>query len=346
IGRVEDERRDIADLIRVELEGAGFQVATSYLPFAAAVLSVYSTDPAIFEWHIYTEGWGRGAPQRYDYSNINQMYAPWLGNMPGWREVGFWQYEHEELDRIGKELFRGEFSGVEERNEMYRQMTRIGLDESIRVWVVTAENSFPARNDLDGVTADLVSGPKSPWTLREINLPGGGPVTIGHLWVWTERTTWNPVGGFGDVYSTDIWRAVHDAPMWNHPFTGVPIPVRVTYEVETAGPDGKLDVPADAVMWNAVQDRWAPVGGGVKATSKVVFDYSGYFESRWHHGRPIEMADVVYQIAQGFELAYDPDKARIEVALGVTARPYLETLKGYRFLDDRRVEVYVDFWHF
>jgi len=346
VGRVEDERRDIADLIRVELEGAGFQVAVSYLPFAAAVLTVYSSDPKVFDWHIYTEGWGRGAPQRYDYSNINQMYAPWLGNMPGWREVGFWQYDHPELDELGKKLFRGEFSGLEERNEMYRRMTEIGLDESVRIWVVTAENTFPAKRGLEGVTVDLVSGPKSPWSLREMHLPGSNVVTVGNLWVWTERTTWNPVGGFGDVYSTDIWRGVHDSPMWNHPFTGAPIPVRATFEVETAGPGGKLSVPADAVMWNAVQDRWTPVGSGVTATSKVVFDYSGYFESKWHHGRPIEMADVVYSIAQGWELAYDPDKARIEVAIGVTARPYLETFKGFRFIDDRRVEVYVDFWHF
>src|SRR5690606_2647030 len=33
-------------------------------------------------------------------------------------------------------------------------------------------------------------------------------------------------------------------------------------------------------------------------------------------------------------------------ALGVTSRPYLETFKGYRILDDHRIEVYVDFWHF
>ena len=34
-----------------------------------------------------------------------QRFAPWLGNMPGWREEGFWQYENEELDRIAAECF-------------------------------------------------------------------------------------------------------------------------------------------------------------------------------------------------------------------------------------------------
>ena len=54
----------------------------------------------------------------------------------------------------------------------------------------------------------------------------------------------------------------------------------------------------------------------------------------------------MYSIAQGFDLAYDEDKSRIEVALAATSRPYLETIKGMRILDDDRVEVYVDFWHF
>ncbi len=346
IGRVEDERRDIADLLRSELEAAGFMVNVVYSQFAAATLAVYSSDPAAFEWHIYTEGWGKGSPQRYDYTTVNSMLAPWLGNMPGWREVGFWQYEHEELDTLGQQLFRGEFSNRAERDELYREMTRIGLDESVRIWLVTAVNTFPADSELRGVTQDLVAGPRAPWTLREAYIPGSDELEIGHLWVWTERTTWNPVGGFGDVYGTDIWRALVDPPQWNHPFTGVPIPVRAKFAVETAGPDGRLDVPSDAVVWNAAGDRWQPVASGTQATSRVVMDYSGYIGSRWHHGQPITMADVVYDIAQSYELAYDQDKARIEVALGVTSRPYLETFKGFRILDDHRLEVYVDFWHF
>ena len=33
-------------------------------------------------------------------------------------------------------------------------------------------------------------------------------------------------------------------------------------------------------------------------------------------------------------------------ALAVTARPFLDTFKGFRVLDENRLEVYVDFWHF
>ncbi|MDH7485352.1 MAG: ABC transporter substrate-binding protein [Anaerolineae bacterium] len=344
--RVEDERRELGDLIRAELTKAGFQVEPIYQPFAPAVQAVYSSDPAQMGWHLYTEGWGRGAPQRYDFGTINSMTAPWLGNMPGWREVGFWQYENKELDELGQRLFRGEFKDKAERDQMYREMTRLGLEESVRIWVATAMSTFPARADLQGVTEDLVAGPRGIWTLREAYVPGRDELTVGHAWVWTERTTWNPVGGLGDVYSVDIWRNLHDPPLWNHPFTGIPQPFRAAYEVETAGPDGKLAVPPDAVMWDVKRKTWRPVGEGVTATSKVTFDYSRYFQAPWHHGQPITMADVLYSVYQSFDLAYDPDKARIEIAMAATSRPYLDTFRGFRVVDDNHLEVYVDFWHF
>ncbi|MFV2065264.1 MAG: hypothetical protein ACC726_17370, partial [Chloroflexota bacterium] len=262
------------------------------------------------------------------------------------REEGFWQYENDELDELGKRLFRGEFDSLEERNQIYRTMTERGLDESIRIWLATVRNSFPVRADLEGVTTDLVAGPRNPWALREAFIPGADDVRVGHQWVWTERTTYNPVGGLGDVYSVDLWRNLSDPPIWNDPFTGIPQPFRASYEVETAGPIDTLDVPADALTWDVESKAWVPVAAGTTAVSKVTFDYSKYLQSKWHHGQPITIADPIYSIAQAFDRAFDPDKARIETAIAVTSRPYLETLKGFRLTDDDKLEVYVDYWHF
>ncbi|MEE9285352.1 MAG: ABC transporter substrate-binding protein [Dehalococcoidia bacterium] len=345
IVRVEDERRDVGELLRAELEKAGFVVAPTYQQFAPAVLAVYSSDPQSFGWHLYTEGWGRGAPQRYDFGTINQMAAPWQGNMPGWRETGFWQYENAELDDLGQRLFTGDFRDLEERNQIYRRMTEIALDESIRVWVATVQNSFPFDADIRGITTDLVSGPKTQRTVRNAYIPDKDQLTLGNLWVWTERTTWNPVGGFGDLYSNDIWRNLVDPAVANHPFTGLPVAFRADFTVETAGPDGRLPVPEGAVLWDPDADVWAPAKAQ-SAKSKVTFDFSRYFNSNWHHGQPISMADVLYSIAQSYELAFDKEKSRIEFALGVTTRPFLETFRGYRLVGNNRLEVYVDFWHF
>jgi peptide/nickel transport system substrate-binding protein len=346
IVRVEDERRDIGDLFRAALEGAGFQAQPIYQPFGPATLAVYASDPITFQWHAYTEGWGRSAPDRYDFGTINQMYAPWLGNMPGWLETGFWQYVNEEIDAIGQQLYRGEFGSKEERDDIYRQMTGMGLLESVRLWLATALQSFPARNELENLNVDIVAGPKSALSLREATVADSEEIRVGNLWIWTDRTVWNPVGGFGDVYSGDIYKNLVDAPVVNHPFSGLPIPFRAGFETETAGPDGTLEVPEDAVMWDAAADAWTPVGGGVTAVSKVTYDYSKYFQAPYHHGQQITPADLIYSIAQAWELAYDEERIQIETALGITSRPFLQTFKGFRLLDDDRLETYVDFWHF
>ncbi|MBI4339662.1 MAG: hypothetical protein HY680_06880 [Chloroflexi bacterium] len=344
--RVEDERRDVGDLVRAQLEKLGFTVAPNYQSFAPAILTVYGSDPQLLGWHLYTEGWGRGSAERYDFGTINGMAAPWLGNMPGWQEVGYWQYKNEALDDLGKRLFQGGFKTEAERIQIYRDMTDLALKESVRIWLATIVNSLPASDQVRGITQDISSGPKAMWTLRDAYVPGKDTLTVGNLWVWTERTTWNPIGGFGDVYSNDIWQNLRDPPLARDPFTGLPMPFRASYQVETAGPEGKLDVPSDAVQWDATKKAFVAVGSGAKATSKVTYDYSKYFGSRWHDGQSITMADVVYSIFQGFDLAYNPDKARVETAIAFTSKPFLETLRGFRILDDNRLEVYVDFWHF
>jgi peptide/nickel transport system substrate-binding protein len=346
--RVEDERRDVGDLIRAEIEDLGFTVVSTYHSFAPAILTVYGTDPQLFQWHLYTEGWGKGAAERFDYSTINSMAAPWLGNLPGWQESGFWQYSNTELDDLGKRIFQGTFQDQIERDHLYRKLTELAFKESVRIWLATSINNFPASIHLQGVTEDIVSGPKSIWTLREAYIPGKDTLTIGHLWVWTERSTWNPIGGFGDVYSSDIWRNVYDPPIARDPFTGIPIPYRAAYEVETAGPQHKLDVPADAFIWDTEGRAFVPVGNQVAATSKVTFDYSKYFQSNWHHGQKITMADVLYSIYQEMEIAYNPDKARVEFAKATTSKPYLDIFRGFRITgdNDEKLEIYLDYWHF
>lgn len=344
--RVEDERREIGDLVRAALEEAGFAVDANYQPFAPAIQTVYSTDPKQFGWHIYTEGWGRGAPNRYDFGGVNSYNAPWTGNMPGWQMTGFWQYENKALDDLGKKLFRGEFKDKAERDELYREMTQLGLQESVRIWVTTVNSAYAVEKEVTGITQDLAAGPRGLWTLRTAYKPNSNELTVGHLWVWTERSTWNPVGGIGDVYSSDIYRQLSDPALWNDPFTGIPQPFRVSYAVESAGPDAKLAVPADAFLWDAKAGKWQAVGADVEAISKVTYDYSQFFQSNFHHGQQIAMADLLYSLYQGFDMSYNPDKAKIETVMAVTARPTLETFRGFRVLDENRIEVYVDFWHF
>ncbi|OGC56097.1 hypothetical protein A2797_01865 [candidate division WWE3 bacterium RIFCSPHIGHO2_01_FULL_48_15] len=345
--RTEDERKIVGDAVRDSLEKAGFEVITQYQEFAAAISTVQTSDPQVFDWHIYTEGWGRGSANRYDFASINQFAAPWMGNMPGWLIPNYWQYENPVLDEVGQKVFMGDFSSRQERDDLYRQATGMALDESVRIWLATTTSVFPASPNLNCVTEDVVSGPKSLLTLRDAYIPGKDTLRVGHFWVWTASSVWNPVGGFGDVFSTDIWKNIYDPSLINDPSSGEPIPFRASFQVETAGSSGsKLAVPSEAIKWDADSDRWEPVPQGTQATSKVVFDLSKYFQSVWHNQRPITMADVLYNLAATFDRVYDPDKSRVEFVLSVTQKPLLDRFQGFRVLDDNRIEVYLDYWHF
>ncbi len=346
IVRTEDERRTVGDTIAAELTKLGFTTRIVYQQFAQAINIVYSQDPALLQWHLYTEGWSKGSADKFDSGLINQMYAPWLGNMPGWQEQGFWQYQNAQIDDLGKKIYMGTFASTTQRDDLYKQMTKLSMEEAVRLWVVTAVNNFASKSSLEGVTQDIAAGPRSLLTLREAFVPNQSTLTIGNQWVWTERSTWNPVGGFGDAYSSDIWRNMVDPPLYNHLFTGLPAAYRATYTGETAGPSSTLAVPADAFRWDADKGKFVSAGSAARSTSKVVFDYTKYFQSKWHNGQQIEMADLVYAIYQNFDMVYNKNKAAIEFAAATTSKPVLDTFKGFRILDANKIEVYVDYWHF
>ena len=132
---------------------------------------------------------------------------------------------------------------------------------------------------------------------------------------------------------------------FKNPYTGTTIPVRTTWQVDTAGPSGKLDVPQDAIRWSPSEQRWVHVGAGIKATSKVTFHMKF---SNWHDGQPMDMNDVLYGIyflyqwggnnasqAKTFDSEYSPK-----------ANQAASTLVGVRVVGRDTIEVYQDYWHF
>ncbi len=347
--RVEDERRQIGDAIASDLEKAGFTVERMYMEFGPAIETVYDTDPAEFRWQIYTEGWGRTGILKYD-SDPGAFIAPWEGNMPGWAVEGWWQYQNAELDGLTQKLYRGEFASREERDRMMKRVLELALQDSVRLWVATRLDSYIAREDLTGISQDIGAGLRSLLVWRNAYVLGKSDLTLGHLWVWTTRTTWNPmqvalVGGFVDVYSVDQAYLTSDPSTWIHPYTGIPIPFRSSWEVRTAGPTGSINVPADAYIWDAENDRWVSAGGAT-AKSVVTFDYSRFLQSNWHHGIQISLADLLYHVATRFEVAFDKEKSALEPAISGTLSESLKTIKGIRILPDNRVEVYIDYWFF
>jgi peptide/nickel transport system substrate-binding protein len=345
--RTEDERRDIGDLVATELENLGFVVNKQYLTFAQALEIVYDTDPKELQWHIYTEGWGKGALEKYDSATPAQMCAPWYGYMPGWQTEGWWWYRNDTLDELTQKLYFGTFTSFEDYKQTYRNVTAMCMQESVRIWVATRMDIHVVRADAQGITEDLSVGLRSPFNLKALYIPGKPDITIGHLWVYTSRTIWNIYGGFTDVYSVDIERATYDPLTWRDPFNGEPIPIRVKYSVTTAGPNGTLSVPSDAIIWDASQGKWVNVASGTTAKSVVKYDMSMFIGAKWHDGINITWGDILAAWALWFDLVYNNSKASFETPISGPNKPFFDTIKGLRIVpENNTLEVYVDYWHF
>jgi peptide/nickel transport system substrate-binding protein len=352
--RVEDERRDIGDSFASDVEKLGFTIEYSHSTFGPAIDTVYGTDPAAFEWGFYTEGWGIGASRWNTWEpgcwggSADPEVGDWCTNMPGWGEAEWWNYYSPGLvvETLATDVYYGRYDDLADREEKIRTLTDMMMEESVRIFGIRELTAYPARRDVEGLTQDMGQGLRGAvWTPREAYREGDDTLRFGNLWVWTEETNWNLYGGFHDVYSVDIGRATYDPLVWRHPFTASAQPFRAEYEVTTEGPDGTMDVPASAYKWDAEADEWVTVGSGVESTSKVAFDMSKYFGSKWHHGFEMTWADFLYYIASGWDIAEDVAKSERESEVSAGASGYYGVVKGFEF-GDTDLTVYIDYYHF
>jgi peptide/nickel transport system substrate-binding protein len=283
--RVEDERRDMGDMFAAELDKLGFTIDYLHTTFGPAIDTIYGTDPADFEWSFYTEGFGLGASRWNTWEpgcwggSADPDIGDWCANMPGWGVEEWWNYLSPggRIEILNTDIYYGRYDDIEDRRAKIREVTDLMMQESVRIFGIRQLTAYPARRDVMGLTQDMGQGLRGAvWTPREAYREGDDTLTFANLWVWTESTNWNLYGGFNDVYSVDIARSTYDMIAWRHPFTASAMPFRADYEVETEGPDGTLDVPSDAYVWDAEGDAWTAVGAGVDATSKVVFDMSKF----------------------------------------------------------------------
>ena len=349
-------RESVGEILASSLEQAGFAVRRDYGDLNKAFVVVYGSDPASMQWSVYTEGWGgRSAFVRYDPVGLAQMYAPWHSSMPGFNDPSYWNYENELLDSLTQRIYSGEYGSAAERAGLVRAATAEAVSESVRVFLAARTDLYAGGEDVEGVVNDFGAGVPSRFTPINARPGGSDTLRVGVKQIY--QGSWNPVVGFGDTYSTQIWNALSDPGTFHHPYSGRIIPVRAEWSVEGAngsangGGGAGIEVPGGAVLWSPAERRWAPVPGGVEAKSRVTLDLSG---GNWHHGEPIDMHDVMYSLYFALEWgsaregggAGDGGDRTFDSEYTPRAAQVVDTLVGVRPLDADTIEVYLDYWHF
>ncbi|MEM2885571.1 MAG: ABC transporter substrate-binding protein [Thermoproteota archaeon] len=339
--RVGDERTPIGDYIASQLEKVGFTVERRYGTSGDASRLVWQADPREGTFHLYTGGWIATAITAYDDGDpeffFNNQYA-------AGRILSYWS-QPEEFANLLRKLAIGNYTTMQERNTLIQQVAEACLENSFRLFLVDMVSAWPMTKNLEIVPYDLYGGLVWRYTLAGMKLKDqvGGTLRIGNRYV-LEGDAFNPIGGTNWLYDRIALDPVYDTGVWPHPFTGLYMPVRTNFIVNTAGPTGTLDVPSDAITFSVPDDNWVTVATGTTATSKVTFNY---ILGKWHDGTPMTMADVMSSIAIIFETVseesplYDPDAASVSPAL----LTYIQKLKGIKVLNSTAMEVYIDYWH-
>ena len=336
-------RKSIGEILSYELERIGFKVTKDFGDLNKAFVNVYGSNPADMKWSFYTEGWGgRSAFVKYDPVGLGQMYSPWFSNMPGFNEPSYWTYQNEYLDTITQKIYTGNFSSADERIDLFKEATVEGVNESVRIFLASKIDQYVVNEKIDGIINDLGAG--VPTRFTPINArTDSDSLKIGVKQIY--QAAWNPVMGISDIYSRQIWDTLYDPGVFKHPYTGNTFPIRTDYVIETAGSDGKLDVPDDAIIWDPVLQSWREVDPNTQATSKVTFDLT---LSKWHNGSLMDMNDVLHSLYFTIEWGSEQqeDDKTFDTEFTPRASQTVKTLIAVRPLDEKTLEVYVDYWHF
>ena len=332
-------RKSIGELLAFHLEEFGFMVEREFGDLNKAFVLVYGSDPANFNWHLYTEAWASSAFVKHDRISLSQMYAPWLGNMPGFGNPSYWNYKHDALDNLTQRIYTGDFITEQDRQLLVQEAIVHGMTESIRIFLAGALDNYVTGGDITGVVDDFGAGISNRFTLVNLEKTDSNLVKIGMPQIY--QGSWNPVGGFTDGYSRVILNTLSDPGVYLHPHSGNFVPFLVNYTVISNGNDGTVDIHPDSILWNSSKKQWTSVYG--TATSMVTFDINF---TKWHHGENMDMNDILYSLYFVQEWGTSINSTTFDPEFSPQLAPINNILAGIHIVDDDTITLYLDFWHF
>jgi len=112
---------------------------------------------------------------------------------------------------------------------LIEEATKEGVNESVRIFLASKTDQFIANENVDGVINALGAGITTRFTPINANSDTNSLV-IGVKQIY--QGAWNPIAGFSDTYSNQVWLNLYDPGVFSHPFTGKIIPIRTGWEVK------------------------------------------------------------------------------------------------------------------
>ncbi|MFA6329075.1 MAG: ABC transporter substrate-binding protein [Candidatus Micrarchaeia archaeon] len=318
------DMKAIAEFTADALSDAGFTVDRQYIKKGDKT-TPYDFDPAELKWNV-----GVGAWIYYSASRYENVFFPGLDYQDGW-----YKFENKKLENLYGRL--SNYSTKAEWQEINSGIARLELNDSVGMWVSATDTVFAARKEVLGLSEDKFIGLRSYANLRSAYAQGKKSLTIAADYLYSKGDSWNNYV-VESISMMDVHNAITDPITVSNPQTLETQPYRWGYKIETAGAPGKLEVPADAVLWNTSADQWQAVGKNISATSKTTYDLSKYVGAKWHHNATITIADVLFFAASVWDASLDIQKNE---SAALNYNSYFAVVRGIKVAGNT-LEVYED----
>jgi peptide/nickel transport system substrate-binding protein len=241
-----------------------------------------------------------------------------------------------------QKIYTGDFETSEQRTELIQNAVIEGINESVRIFLASKIDQYVANEKISGIVNDFGAGVPSRFT--PINAKSDNDeLVIGVRQIY--QGAWNPIMGLTDSYSRHIWGIISDPATFKHPFTGETFPVRATWKVENQGPNTKISIPQESILWDPILQKWENVELDSQSTSKVTFDFKF---SKWHNGEKMDMNDILHSLYFTIEWGTQTDEndKTFDTEFTPRAEQSIQSIRGINLVDEDTIEVYVDYWHF
>ena len=341
-------KKTFGDVVAAELEKIGFTVIKEYGDLLKANQIIYGSDPVDITWNMYTESFINSAFLRYNPNTVGQMYAPWVGYMPGSQNPAFWQYSNATIDSLTQKLAFNNYTSKEERDDLLKKAESMGIQESVRLFFARSNDPYIASNKISGLINDYSSGIANKMSFMNAQKEGSTNNTLNIGMNQIYQGAWNNVDGCKDFFCRQIYSMVSDTPILSNPYTGDPMPFRNNWtNIVSSGPFNETKVPNDAIVWNPFNQTWDSNDGNndtalMRITMEPLF-------SKWHNGAPMDKYDLLYSYYFPYEWSVDTknNDRTFDAEFSSVTLPTLPLIKGVKFNEHNNTfDSYIDMWHY
>ncbi|MFW5904448.1 MAG: ABC transporter substrate-binding protein [Candidatus Saliniplasma sp.] len=353
-----DESTAISEYQAGLLEECGFKVDIRY--YQSGINYLYDTDPADLKWHFYPGTWRPSGARYYQETLATMMYAGWRGYMPGGSvpdadyrygyEIDGNFYGNRTLERVTKELYDGRVTDIDEYWNKLVKTAELGLDQSVRIFLVSEYNFYPYDKDrVCHASTDVLTGWSDVFTPRTVRTTDG-TLTLAQYSSQNVlyRESWNELGGSSDINGKRQKKMLMDQGSFIGPSNGKPRPMRTDWT--ESGLDTKIekdyswedetlqkgiDVPSDAVIYNSSSNQWEDVGEDKKSAVKVKYDI---VTGKWHSDANLTLRYVMGWHAWSWDMAFEDgaDDPYYHREFGRRKRSFFNNIVGEKWDEDNQ----------